>query len=158
MSIYNFFIISICLLMLNTNSTQQAIGDIKLLEGYAYKSMPNVDTRTATISKENGIIIDIEYGLTGKWANITDASKYAWYKEQTINGHKFIFALIKPGLKSVWEPAKPRTKEEGNILLITVPLRTDEDYAANFKAEIENSEEITEVLLMVLILNPSKLD
>jgi len=138
---------------------KQPVGGIKLLEGYAYEAMPSVDTRVATISKKNGLTINIEYGLAGAWAALEDSKDYTWCKEQTINGHKVTVALIKPGLKTVWEPEKPRTKELGNILLITIPLSKDDpDYAANFKAEIANSEEIADTLLMVLTFDPAKVN
>lgn len=156
--ITNFLaIVTICLLSLNLSNLQQPIAGIKLIDGYKYKDGFNVDTLVGTIYKEGGLTIDIECGLAGVWANPKDRSKYAWYKEQLINGHKVIIALIKPGIKTVWEPEKARNGELGNILLITIPLGRDPDYAANFKAEILNPEEMVEMILMVLTFDPSKM-
>jgi hypothetical protein len=106
-----FIIIGLCLFFLQSPSTIQPIGGIELLPGYTYKNIPGVDTYGGEISKEGGMIIDIEYGLAGAWVKSSNLNTYAWYKEQIINGHKVAIALIKPGLKTVWEFDEPRNKE-----------------------------------------------
>jgi hypothetical protein len=156
----HLLIISLCLLFLQLPIVEQPIGGIQLLKGYTYKNHPGVDTRVATISKADGMTIDIEYGLAGAWVNQDDFNKYAWYKEQIINDHKVTMALIKPGLKTVWEADVPRNKESGNILLITILLNNvnnDPDYVIDFKAEITSPEEMADMLLMVLSFEPAKL-
>lgn len=146
-----YFLISIALPL-------QPIGGITLLPGYIYKDIPGVDAHEAIIYKEKGLVIDIEYGLSGIWAESVETKDRAWYKEQIINGHKVKIVFIKPGIKTGWEPETPRNVELGNILLITIPFGNDPDYAANFKAEIVNPEEMTDMLLMVLTFDPSKLN
>jgi hypothetical protein len=156
----HLLIISLCLLLLQLPVVEQPVGGIQLLKGYTYKNHSGVDTRVATISKAGGMVIDIEYGLAGAWVNQNDFDKYVWHKEQIINGHKVTMALIKPGLKTVWEADSPRNKEPGNILLITIPLNNvnnDPDYVIDFKAEITSSEEMVDMILMVLTFDPAKL-
>ena len=156
-SIIIFFL---CLLLLQSSNTKQAIGGIQLLPSYVYTSSPSIDTRVATISKKGGMVIDIEYGLAGAWANPKDIDTYAWYKEQMVSGHKVIIALTKPGLKTIWDSDESRKKEPGNILLVTIPLpngNNDPDYVIDFKAEITSPEEMTDMLLMVLTFDPAKL-
>jgi hypothetical protein len=145
----------ICFLPSYTLASDQ-YGGIKLLEGYKIKKDWGVDAAIWTIYKEGGLIIDFEAGPNeGFWANPKDKGKYVWYREQVVNGHKVMLALIKPGLQTVWEPDKPRSPEVGNILLVTFPLGGLPDYTANFKAEILNEEELGDALLMVLTFDPS---
>jgi hypothetical protein len=132
-------------------------GGIKLLDGYKIKKGRAVDAATWTIYKEGGLTIEFEAGMNeGLWADPKEKDKYVWYREQNVNGHKVMLALIKPGLKTVWEPDKPRSTEAGNILLVTFPLGIQADNTANFKAEILNEGELADALLMILTFNPDK--
>jgi hypothetical protein len=132
-------------------------GGIRLLDGYKIKKGWAVDAATWTIYKEGGLTIDFEAGMNeGLWAYPKEKEKYAWYREQNVNGHKVMLALIKPGLKTVWEPDNPRSPELGNILLVTFPLGIQSDNTANFKAEILNDGELADALLMILTFNPDK--
>jgi hypothetical protein len=149
--------ILICILPYNLPSSEQSFGGIKLLEGYKIKKDWAVDAAAWTIYKKGGLTIEFEAGMNeGLWADPKDRGTYAWYREQTVNGHKVMLALIKPGLKTVWEPDNPRNPDLGNILLVTFPLGGLPDNTANFKAEILNDSEMADMLLMVLTFDPSK--
>jgi hypothetical protein len=130
-----------------------------LLDGYKIKRAWAVDAATWTIYKDGGLTIDFEAGPNeGFWADAKKGADYLWYREQTVNGHKIMLALIKPGLKTVWEPEHPRDPKFGNILLVTFPLggRDMPDYTANFNAEILNEQESVDALLMILTFDPIK--
>src|SRR5262245_50389489 len=130
-------------------------GGIKLLDGYKIKDGWAVDAATWTIQKPGGLTIDFEAGMNeGLWADATKKDQYAWYREQNVNGHKVMLALIKPGLKTVWEPDNPRSRQAGNILLVTFPLVGLADNTANFKTEILNDRELADALLMILTFSP----
>src|SRR5271154_384006 len=124
---------------------------IKLLPGYKIKQGRAVDAAVWTIQKDGGgLTIEFEAGLNeGAWANPKNMSQYAWYKEQVVNGHKIILALIKPGLKTDWETDSSAALHPGNILLVTFPLGIQPDHTANFKAKVSTPEELADMLLMV---------
>jgi hypothetical protein len=146
----------ICLLPSHLSASDR-YGGIKLLDGYKIKKGWAVDAATWTISKENGLTIEFEAGMNeGFWADPKEKDKYSWYREQTVNGHKVMLALIKPGLKTVWEPDNPRSTGMGNILLVTFPLGIQADNTANFQAEILDEGELADALLMILTFNPDK--
>ena len=138
-------------------SSSEQHGDIKLLDGYKIKDDRAVDAIAWIVYREGGLAINFEAGMNeGLWADPKQKEKYAWYREQDVNGHKVMLALIKRGLKTVWEPDKPRSREVGNILLVTFPLGAQADHTANFKAEILNDAELADALLMILTFNPEK--
>ena len=138
-------------------ASDRAYGGIRLLEGYKYKKGNTVDALIGTISKHGGLLIEFEAGLNqGFAADPKEKDKYLWYREQIVNGRKVMLALIKPGLKTVWEPDNPRSPEMGNILLITFPLDIQRDHAVNFRAEVLNPQEVADMLLMVLTFDVSK--
>jgi hypothetical protein len=149
--------ILICLLPLSVNAADQPIGGVKLLDGYKIKKDWAVDAAAWTIYKDGGLLIEYEAEMNeGLWADAKDRSQYLWYREQLVNGHKVMLALIKPGLKTVWEPDHPRSPKLGKILLVTFPLGIQADHTANFKAEILNEQELADALLMVLTFDPTK--
>ena len=98
-----------------------------------------------------------EAGLNeGSWADPEKEGTYSWYREQVVNGRKVRLALIKAGLKTVWEPNDGRERPPGNILLVTFQLeRSNWTHTANFTAKIASREELADVLLMVLTFDPS---
>src|SRR2546421_299167 len=127
-------VILICLLPLSLPAADQPIGGIKLLDGYKIKKERAVDAAAWTIYKDGGLSIEYEAGMNeGLWADAKQRSRYLWYREQVVNGHKVMLALTKPGFKTVWEPDNPRNLELGNILLVTFPLGIQADHTANFK-------------------------
>ena len=150
-------LILICFCTTQSFSQDKNTG-IQLLEGYKFKRLQAFDAATWAIYKEGGLTIVFEAGLNqGLWADPKKIDQYAWYREQNLNGRKVKFALIKSGLKTVWEPDQPRSSETGNILLVTFPLNDSlPDYTANFKAEILNDQEMADALLMILTFNPNK--
>jgi hypothetical protein len=142
----------------NVFAVGPSFGDIKLLDGYKIKKGWAVDAATWTIYKEGGLTIDFEAGMNeGLWADPKNRADYLWYREQTVNGHRVMLALIKPGLKTVWEPNHQRSPEFGNILLVTFPLGGQPDHTANFNAEILNKQELADALLMILTFDASKI-
>ena len=141
-------------------SAQSVYGGIQLLNGYKYRKGEGLGVLSAvgTIYKENGLIIEIEEGLSqGYAANRTSIGKYAWFKEQVINGQSVRIALTAKGVKTVWEPDRPRDSRTGHILLVTFPLSNQVNHAVNFRAELLNEEELADALLMILTFDAKKL-
>lgn len=148
------FLFIYCFVSLSFASAQNTFGGIKLLDGYKYKTGKAVDALTGTIYKPNGLVIEFEAGFSqGYAADQKNNEQYEWYQEQTINGRKIRIAFIKPKLKTVWEPDKPRSPELGSIMLVTIPLGIERNNAVNFRAEILNTQEATDFLLMVFTFN-----
>jgi hypothetical protein len=133
-------------------------GRIKLLRGYSMYREESVDASAWTIGKVAGLTINYEAGSSeGSAADPGKQNIYAWYKEQFVNGYKVRVALIKPGLKTVFETEDSRGQEPGNILVVTFLLGGESShFAANFVAKVANSEEIADVLLMAFTFDPSK--
>jgi hypothetical protein len=149
-------LVLICLVPLPLSASDRFVG-LKLIDGYKTKRGQSVDATVWTIYKDGGLIINFEEGMNeGLWADPQDKAKYTWYREQTVNGHRVLLAIVKPGLKTVWEPKQPRSPELGNILLVTFPLGGQPDNTANFKAEILNEKELADALLMILTFEPGK--
>jgi len=73
-----------------------------------------------------------------------------------MNGRTVLLALVKPGLKTDPDLDAERNLPPGNILLVTFPLGGHRDHAANFVGKIANQDEMMDMLLMVLTLDPSK--
>ena len=139
-------------------ASDAALGGIKLLPGYSVKRESTLDASAWTIEKKGGPKIHFEAGPSeGAAADPKDENRYSWYREQLVSGCKVRFALIKPGLKTVWEPDDGTDSEPGNILLVSFLLeRERSDYVANFSAKVRNPQELADVLLMVMTFNPSK--
>lgn len=158
-------VIAICLFVYsfssNNVSAQSTYGNIKLLPGYKYKKEDGMGvlSSTGTIYRDSGLKIEFEEGLSQGYAvDKVDTAKYLWFKEQTINGQKVRLAFIKKGIKTGWEPDKPRNSAVGNILLVTYPLSDQLDHAINFRAEILTEEEMADALLMILTFNPKEFE
>jgi hypothetical protein len=135
-----------------------ALGGLKLLEGYSMKRGSAVDADAWTIEKRGGLKISFEAGPNeGSWADPKERDKYSWYREQKVNGYTARFALIKHGLKTQWEPGDSRGLPPGNILLASFLLEGDKSsHTANFSAKVANSHEIADALLMVMTFDPFK--
>lgn len=139
-------------------ASQAEFGGIQLLDGYSTKRGSAVDATAWTIEGKTGLKIYFEAGPNeGSWADPKDQDKYAWYRERAIHGHGVRFALVKPGLKTQWEPDDSRGLSAGNVLLVTYLLGGKKsDHTANFSAKIANQEELGDALLMVTTFDPSK--
>jgi hypothetical protein len=137
---------------------QYAFGGLQLLNGYSAKRAAAVDAAAWTIEGKRGLTINFEAGPNeGSWADPQDRGKYVWYREQTIHGLRVRFGLVKPGLKTQWEPGDSRGLPPGNILLVTYLLDGEKSsHTANFSAKIANQDEFADVLLMVTTFDPSK--
>jgi len=133
-------------------------GGMKLLDGYSIKRETALDVDAWTIEKDGGPSIHFEAGTSeGSLVNTKDRSQYAWTRTQVINNYKVVFAMVKPGLKTVWEQENGRGLPPGNILLVTFFLdRSHPDHTANFTAKVGDEEELADVLLMVMTFDPSK--
>src|SRR5687767_12288482 len=117
-------------------SGQAAPGGIVLLEAYEYmgETTFGVLSGAGVIYRDNGLRIEFEEGVSqGYLADRANMARYVWYKEQKINGLTARIALIKAGLKTPWEPDKPRDRKYGNILLVTYPLSDQPNHAINFR-------------------------
>lgn len=133
------------------------LGGMKLLPGYHIRKNWELDALSATIEKTGGLIIHFEAGKAEGYAvdqKVKD--NYAWYREQSINGHKVLVALIRPGVKTDSDLDKERNLPPGNVLLVTYPLGGDKAHAANFVGKVADSEEMIDMLLMVVTFDPSK--
>jgi hypothetical protein len=134
-------------------------GGIHLLEGYSAERRWAVDVAAWQIKGPHGFVINFEAG-DGSWVDPKDAAQYAWFRETAIRGHRVRVALVKPGLKTQWEPERDRGLPPGNILLVTYVLWTATkqypEHAENFSAKIANPEELADALLMILTFDPSK--
>ena len=139
-------------------ASDAAFGGIKLLEGYLAKRSSAIDATAWSIEKKDGLKILFEAGMNeGSWADPKEKTNYSWYREQQVNGFRVRFALIKTGLKTVWEPDDSRGLPLGNILLVSFLLeRGESNHTANFSAKFANPQELADTLLMVMTFDPSK--
>jgi hypothetical protein len=134
-------------------------GGIHLLKGYSAQRVWTVDAQAWEIKGSHHFVIHYE-AEAGSWADPKDIQQYAWYRKTTIHGYTVRFALIKPGLKTQWEPERGRDLPPGNILLVTYVFwrRTKQypEYSANFSAKIAGPSELADALLMTLTFDPSR--
>jgi len=139
-------------------ASPDSFGGIKVLEGYSITPASAVDATAWTIEKRGGLKVNFEAGPNeGSWADPKEKTKYSWYQEQKVNGFDVRFALIKPGLKTVWEPSDSRDQPLGNILLVTFLLDGPKSsHTANFSTKLANPVELGDALLMVMTFDPSK--
>jgi hypothetical protein len=73
--------------------------------------------------KKPGGLVHFQAGPSeGLAVNQKDKDKYAWCREQLINGHRVLAALIRPG--AAYDPGldSERNLPPGNILLLSYPL------------------------------------
>lgn len=137
-------------------SHQRTHGDVQLLEGYSIKDTWAVDAHSWTIEKNGGLRIDFEAGPNeGSWADPKNREQYDWYREQIVNGCRVRVALIRAGLRTVWndkDDARP-----GRVLLVTYLIEGEESsFTANFKTKIVSERDLGDALLMALTFNPAK--
>jgi hypothetical protein len=140
-----------------TIGSEVAFGGIHLLDSYSAKRGSAVDAVVWTIEGKNGLKIHFESGPSeGLAVDLKDKAKYEWCREQTLNKRKIFIALVRPDFKPYADLDVERHLPSGKILLVSFPLGESKDYAANFVARVANSEEMADVLLMVLTFDPSK--
>src|SRR5215831_312318 len=98
------------------SASPDSFGGIRLLEGYSVKRRAAVDAAAWTIEKKGGLTISYGAGANeGAWAEPKERDKYSWYREQKVNGFNVRFALVKPELRTVWEPSASRGLPLGNV-------------------------------------------
>lgn len=137
--------------------SERSFGGVQLLDGYSATRQSTVDTNSWTIQGKNGLIIHFESGPSeGRAVDLKNEEKYVWHREQTVNGHRVLLALVKPGIKMDAALDAERNLPPGNILLVTFPLSVHRDDAANFVGKVANQEEMIDMLLMALTFDPSK--
>ena len=139
-------------------ASPDSFGGIRILKDYSVKRTSAVDAAAWTIEKKGGLKITFEAGANeGSWADPKERDKYSWYEEQKVNGFNVRFALIKPELKTVWEPNDSRGLPLGNVLLVSFLLEGQESsHTANFSAKLANPQELGDALLMIMTFDPSK--
>lgn len=150
---------AICILLLFTTALadEPPYGGLKLLDGYRYKRSRTTDTINGMIFKDGGLTIEFESGISEGYAvDPGQKAKYAWYREQVINGHKVFLALAEGSAATKWKPERPRSASLGRVLMLTFPGKFGPNDAANFYAEVLDEKEIAETLLMVLTFDPTK--
>ena len=131
-------------------------GGLRLLEGYRFERSHTFDTINGVITKPGGLRIEFESGINEGYAiEPKNKTKYIWFREQTVNGHQVMVALVKRGM-TPWKPEVTRNPRPANVLIITIPGRIRPDDAANFYGEVANEQEIADMLLMVLTFDPDK--
>jgi len=131
-------------------------GGIRLLDGYRFERSHTFDTINGVITKSGGLRIEFESGINEGYAvEPKNKTKYIWFREQTVNGHKVMLALAKRGV-TPWEPRVTRNARPANVLMVTFPGRIGPQDAANFYGEVANEQEIADMLLMVLTFEPDK--
>ena len=133
------------------------LGCIKLLPGYNIKNEGGIDVSSWTIAKPGKLVIHFEAGPSeGALVNEKDKSTYRWYRKQIVNGHIALFALVEPNSKvSQYSNSK---RQLGSRLIVTFPLGGfgGKDHVANFVAEITNSTDLADALLIIMSFDPSK--
>jgi hypothetical protein len=134
-------------------------GGIHLLDGYSTQRVWAVDAAVWEIKGPDHFLINFEAG-DESWVDPKDAQQYAWYRETTVRGRTVRLALVRPGLKTQWEPEHDRNLPPGNILLVTYILwnstKLYPEHSANFSAKIAGPGELADALLMILTFDPSK--
>lgn len=131
-------------------------GGLRLLDGYRFERSHTFDTINGVITKPGGLRIEFESGLNEGYAiEPKNKTKYIWFREQTVNGHKVMVALVRRGM-TPWKPEVARNPRPTNVLIVTFPGRIQPDDAANFYGEVANEQEIADMLLMVLTFDPDK--
>lgn len=145
-------------LFVHSSTPPSEFRGIHLLKGYSAERLWAVDATAWEINGPNGFLIDFEAG-DESWADPNGIHQYAWYQETTIHGHIVRLALIKPGLKTQWEPEHDRNLAPGNILLVTYVLwpatKLYPEHSANFRAKVAGPGELADALLMILTFDPS---
>jgi|SRR5215831_12685568 len=139
-----------------TLALDEPYGGLRLLDGYRFERSHTFDTINGVITKPGGLRIEFERGINEGYAvEPKNKDKYIWFREQTVNGHKLMLALVKRDV-TPWKPEVGRNPRPANVLIVTFPLRIGPDAAANFYGEVANEQEIADMLLMVLTFDPEK--
>ena len=107
---------------------------VMLLPGYRVSLAQGIEGGGGRISKKDGPTIEFNIGgYFGNQAMAISPDKLSWRENQTIDGFQFDIAMT-----------------EDNLLVMS---NQDGD---NFSANVKNSQELTEVMLMVVTLNRSE--
>jgi len=138
-------LVSAAMLMLATMQPRSFVADkghpyIKLLDGYTLTHGWAIDANAWTIERKDGLVINFESGYSeGAAADPDEVQSNAWFRTQNVNGYKVLFALIRPGVKTVFEPLDKRGLPPGNILLVSFLFSPKyPGHAANFIAKVAN--------------------
>jgi len=117
-----------------STAVRPAPGGIRLLPGYTHQLKQGFDSEVGTISKAGGVTIQYDIGeLAGNYAECDPklcgwTKGEVWRKKQTIKGQAVVLVY---------------TQEK--TLIVSFP-----ESRANFYATVDSSEQLTEMLLMVL--------
>jgi hypothetical protein len=149
-------VILLLLTLTSAESGQKKAKGIQLPSGYTLHKGVGVDVAVWRIQGANSFVIDFEAGPTQRpWPDPKDIGKYSWYREQIVRGYTVRYALIKPGVKTQWEPDDSRGLPPGQIVLVSYFLSgKDSPDTANFRAKIANMSELADVLIIANSLDP----
>jgi hypothetical protein len=110
---------------------------IRLLAGYKHKSATDFEgNQVGEISKSDGVKVKYEIGFSqGMAVDPDQKATYVWYREQKVNGRITRYAL-----------------RNSNTLIISISLGSGPNslHAANFYGTIKKSDDIADMLLMIL--------
>lgn len=141
----------------NSPDGNRGLPAVNVLPGYTAVREQGLDVVAWRIEKPGGLIIHFEAGTSeGLAVSTRDRAKYAWYREQFINGHRVLVALVRAGAEYSADLDRERSLPAANTLLVSYPLSGHKDHAANFVAKVANAEEMGDALLMALTFDPSK--
>ena len=132
-------------------------GRLSLLRDYSCKRdhPTGVATTSGEISAPGGLRIRFEQGPSqGYAASESEVGKYDWFYEKKINGASAKFALIRKGVRTVWEPHAPRDKTLGSILIASFPIGNDAHNVINFVCEIVTEKDLADALVTLLAYDP----
>ncbi len=108
-------------------------GSIVLLEGYRHKTEQGIDSRVGRIWKDGGLEISYDIGgLAGEYANTIEAGQILWKRQQRLHGRNAVLVMNRE-----------------NRLFVTF-AGTDDHPPANFFASIGSTQDLADMLLMVL--------
>jgi len=145
----------------HTCRPEETPGGIRLLDGYKIRRHSSVDVDAWSIENDRGLRINCSIGPGGPEADPKKrAGEYSWHKQQTVNGHSVIIAMIPRGKKTDYDKLaeyKRKGSPPGNILIISFLLGEPKpDSSLDCSAKVADSEEIADMLLMILTADPSK--
>ena len=138
---------AVCLACLSNvdlaSAGDDGLGGIRLLPGYKHEKLKGIDSIVGRIVKQNGLTIQYEIGgipegrlrFGGSFTDrpkLTPKKQLKWYREQMVKGQPVHIAYLK-----------------NNTLLVSYPKSIPKK-GINFYAKVNSTEEMVDVLLMLL--------
>ena len=147
-------------LCLPSREVERTFGGIELLDGYKAERGQGFDTTLWTIRGRNGFEISYESGLSeGQCVRVENRDKYLWYRERQVHGYTVRDALVKSGTNTLCVRENNRSSLSMGTLLVTVSFRgPSSSDAANFVANVADTGELADALLMIATYDPFSKD